>query len=82
MLHRRLHIDDTRENHDRDTRRTNAANRVARCTVVVRHAAGACRRRGEIGESQGTLLAQQSLRRSGMRNAGKNDGEQIDEAIR
>ncbi|WP_160257495.1 MULTISPECIES: hypothetical protein [Burkholderia] len=59
-------------------RRTGVARRAGRCTVVVRNAARACltrRKKGGIieGIAQGTFLAMQSVRRSGMRNAGEND---------
>lgn len=82
LLQCRLHIHDRRGNYDRHARRSigrarsrriDAASRTARCTVVVRHAVRACPPYGEKESWQGTLLAQQSLRRSGMRNAGEND---------
>ncbi|WP_179235112.1 MULTISPECIES: hypothetical protein [unclassified Burkholderia] len=53
------------------------------CAMPRGHA-WAAQNRGDIeGIEQGTFLAKHSVRRSGMRNAGKTiDGEKIDEAIR
>ncbi len=83
----RLHIRDTRGNYVRKTRRSIGRARLRR-TVVARRVGGGAplwcaispgrawrgAKRGDYrGSPQGTFLATQSLRRSGMRNAGEND---------